>query len=149
MNWKPEGNHTITPSLVVDGGEQALEFYGSAFGAEVVTRLTMGEKLMHAEVRIGDSTFTLSDELPEYGLEAPDGDSASQSLLIWVEDVDAAHARAVEAGATQTSAVSDQFHGDRVGAVRCPFGHRWVMATHTEDLSEAEKQLRMEEVFAG
>jgi PhnB protein len=134
---------------VVDGGQRAIEFYGRAFGAEVVTRLTMGDKLMHAEVRIGDSTFTLSDEFPDYGFVAPASDSVSQSLLIWVEDVDAAHARTVEAGATQTSEVSDQFHGDRVGTVRCPLGHRWVLATHTEDLSEAEMQRRMEEVFDG
>lgn len=149
MHWKPEGNHTITPNLVVDGGQQALDFYARALGADVVTRLTMGDKLMHAEVSIGDSTFTLSDEFPEYGFVAPDGDKVSQSLVVWVEDVDAAHARALEAGATQTSEVSDQFHGDRVGAVRDPFGHRWVLATHTEDMSEEEMQRRMEEAFSG
>lgn len=68
MNWKPEGNHTITPNLVVDGGQDALDFYVRAFGAEVVTRLTMGDKLMHAELSIGDSTFTLSDEFPRLRL---------------------------------------------------------------------------------
>jgi PhnB protein len=146
----PEGYRTITPGLVVDGAVEALDFYQRAFGAEVVRRLEMGGKIMHAELRIGDSLVTVNDEMPEYGLKAPDPDApAPASLLIYTEDADALHARAVKAGATQINPVSDQFHGDRAGSVRDPYGHRWAIATHTEDMSQEEMQRRMEEAMAG
>jgi PhnB protein len=141
----PHGFHTLTPAVVVDGGAAALDFYARAFGAEVTLRLDMGELVAHSEVRIGDSMVYVCDPMPDYGLVAPDGSGAvSASLLIYCEDADAAHARAVQAGATVLSEVSDQFHGDRVGAVRDPFGHRWVIATRTEDMSAAEMQRRMD-----
>ena len=146
----PEGYRALTPGLVVDDGVRALDFYQRAFGAEVVRRLEMGGKIMHAELRIGDSLFSVNDEMPEYGLKAPDRDGpVPASILIYCEDADAVHARAVEAGATQINPVSDQFHGDRAGSVRDPFGHRWAIATHTEDMSEAEMQRRMEEAMSG
>lgn len=148
-DYKPAGYHTLTPNLVVDGGLDALNFYTRAFGAEVDYSLEMGGKLMHADVRIGESVFSVSDEFPEAGFVAPDDDTVSQSLSLWVEDCDAVHARAVEAGAIETSPVSDQFHGDRVGTVRCPFGHRWIIATHTKDMTGAEMQTAMEEAFGG
>jgi PhnB protein len=146
----PEGYRTITPGLVVDKGAEAIDFYARAFGAEVVRRLEMGGKIMHAELRIGDSLVTVNDEMPEYGLKAPDREApVPASLLIYCEDADALHARAVAAGASEINPVSDQFHGDRAGSVRDPYGHRWAIATHTEDMSEAEMQRRMEEAMAG
>jgi PhnB protein len=144
----PEGYHSVTPSLVVDGGVEALDFYERAFGAEVVRRLVLDGKLMHAELRIGDSLVTVSDAFPEYGFKAPDAAAGtSSSLLLYSEDADALYARAVEAGAKEINPVSDQFHGDRAGSLHDPYGHRWSIATHTEDMPEEEMQRRMEEAM--
>jgi PhnB protein len=140
----PAGYHTVTPNLVVDGGLAALEFYERAFGAEIVSRLESGGKLMHGEIRIGDSLISLCDPMPEYGLAAPDRDGpVSSSIGLYVEDADAVHARAVAAGASQINPVADQFHGDRAGSVRDPFGHRWSISTHIEDVSVEEMERRM------
>ena len=142
----PEGYRTATPNLVVDGGLEALGFYERAFGAEVVSRLESGGKLMHGEIRIGDSLITVCDAMPEYGLAAPDREGpVSSSIGLYVEDADAVHARAVAAGAQQINPVSDQFHGDRAGSVRDPFGHRWSISTHIEDVSVEEMERRMAE----
>jgi PhnB protein len=144
----PDGFTSVTPGLVVDGGADALDFYQRAFGAEVGLRLEMGGRIMHSELRIGGAVVTVSDEMPEYGMKAPDPDApVASSLLIYCEDADALHARAVKAGATEINPVADQFHGDRAGSVRCPFGHRWAIATHTEDMSGEEMQRRMEEAM--
>ena len=145
----PDGFRSVTPNLVVDGGLDALDFYARAFGAEFGRKLTAGDKLMYAEMRIGDSLVMVCDAMPEYGLQAPDSDAGVPvSLMIYTEDADALHARAVEAGATSINEVSDQFHGDRAGSVRDPFGHRWAIATHTEDMSGEEMQRRMDEWMA-
>ena len=146
----PEGYRTITPGLVVDNGVEAIDFYERAFGAELVRRLEMGGKIMHAELRIGDSLITVNDEMPDYGFKAPDHEApVPSSLLIYTEDADALHAQAVAAGATEINPVSDQFHGDRAGSVRDPYGHRWAIATHTEDMSAEEMQRRMESAMGG
>jgi PhnB protein len=146
----PEPYRSLTPALVVDGGLDAIDFYRRAFGAEVVRKLEMGGRIMHAELRIGDSLFTVNDPMPDYGFAAP-GPEGNQhsSILIYTEDVDALHARAVEAGAETINPPSDQFHGDRAGSVRDPFGHRWALATHIEDMTEEDMQRRMEEAMAG
>jgi PhnB protein len=145
----PDPYRSLTPSLVVDGGVEAIDFYRRAFGAEVVRKLEMGGKIMHAELRVGDSLFTLNDAMPDFGFVAP-GPEGNQhtSILIYTEDVDALHARAVEAGAETINPPSDQFHGDRAGSVRDPYGHRWALATHIEDMTEEEMQQRMEEAMA-
>jgi PhnB protein len=140
----PEGYRTVTPNLVVDGGLAALDFYARAFGAEIVSRLESGGMLMHGEIRIGDSLITLCDAMPDYGLVAPDRDApVTSSIGLYVEDADAVHAQAVAAGATQINPVSDQFHGDRAGSLRDPFGHRWSISTHIEDVSAEEMERRM------
>jgi PhnB protein len=139
-------NQSLITTLVVDGGNDAITFYERAFGAEVDTRLVAGDKVMFAALRIGDLLVTLCDELP--GLKAPDPDAdASAFVTIYCDDADALHARAIEAGATQLTPVSDQRHGDRAGSLRCPFGHRWAVATRIEDLSEEEMQKRIEEMM--
>lgn len=145
----PEGHSTLAPNIVVQGGQEALGFYERAFGGEVVLRLDMGDKLMHGELQIGDSVLSIADPFPEHGFVAPASDECSQSLSIWVEDADAAHARAVAAGATELSAPADQFHGDRVGTLRCPYGHRWIIASRTREMSQEEMQQAMEEEFGG
>jgi PhnB protein len=148
MNAIPDGYHSLTPHLFVDGGAAALEFYERAFGAEIVRRLVMGDRIMFAEVRVGDSLFTLADEIPEHG-RAPDPEALVSSwITLYTEDVDAVYARAVEAGATAINEPADQFHGDRAGSLRDPFGHRWALATHTEDMSQEEMQRRMEDAFS-
>jgi len=142
----PDGYRSVTPTLVVDGGARALDFYERAFGAVVVSRLEAGGMLVHGEIRIGDSLVTVCDSMPGYGLRAPDREApVPSSLGIYCEDVDALHARAVAAGATEINAVADQFHGDRTGSVRDPFGHRWSIATHIEDVSPEEMERRMAE----
>jgi PhnB protein len=142
----PEGYHSVTPYLIVDGAESAIDFYRRAFGAEEVLRLPMGDKLGHAEIRIGDSVVMLADEFPDMGYLGPKSrGGATSSLMIYVEDMDAVFARAVAEGATAERPPEDQFWGDRMGSLIDPFGHRWSIATHIEDLSEEETMRRMEE----
>jgi PhnB protein len=136
-------NQSLITTLVVDGGNEAIEFYERAFGAQVEGRLAAGDKVLFAALRIGDLLVSLCDELP--GLKAPDGGDASSFVTIYCDDADALHARAIEAGATELSAVSDQLHGDRAGSLRDPFGHRWAVATRIEELSADEMQRRLDE----
>jgi PhnB protein len=145
----PEGFHTVTPVLSVEGGVEALGFYERAFGAEVRLKLVMGGKLMHSELRIGDSLVCVSDPFPEFGSVAPDIDApVPVALMIYTEDVDALYDRAVDAGATAVNRPADTFHGDRAGSLRDPYGHRWMICTHIEDMSEEELQRRTEEAMA-
>ena len=146
----PEGFHTVTPVLAVDGGVEALGFYERAFGAEVRLKLVMGGKLMHSELQLGSSIVCVSDSFPEFGSVAPKGDEpVPVALMIYTEDVDALYDRAIAAGATELNRPADQFHGDRAGSLKDPYGHRWALATHTEDMSEEEMQRRTEEVMGG
>lgn len=142
----PEGFSTPTPNLVVDGGAGAIDFYERALGAEVVTRLELGGLLLHAALRIGDGRVTLCDAMPDYGFVAPAAEAAWSSFVtLYVEDADGAYERAVAAGATPVVPLADHAHGDRAGSVRDPFGHRWAIATHIEDVSEDEMRRRMAE----
>jgi PhnB protein len=143
----PEGHHTATPYLTVDGAAKALEFYKKAFGAEETKRMDMaGGKIMHAEFRIGDSPIMLADEMPQMGNKSPKTLGGTPvSIMLYVPDVDAVFKRAITAGATERMAVMDQFYGDRTGALVDPFGHTWTIATHKEDVSSAEMKRRGEE----
>jgi PhnB protein len=143
----PEGHHTLTPVLTVANGLDALDFYQRAFGAEVRVKLVMGGKLMYSELRMGDSIFSVNDPFEEFGI-APPAESVPLSLLVYTEDVDALYDRAIAAGATELNRPADQFHGDRAGSLKDPFGHRWMLATHIEDMSEEEMQRRTEEAMA-
>ena len=147
----PEGYHTLTPSLTVRNAERAIEFYKQAFGAQVRGGVAKGPdgKVIHAELKIGDSVLMLADEYPEFGSKSPQsiGDSG-MGLHIYVENVDQAFERAVKAGATVEMPVMDQFWGDRYGKLRDPFGHKWSMATHVKDMSEDEMKKGMDEAFA-
>ena len=141
----PEGFHSVTPYLILDRAAEAIRFYERAFGATEVMRLPMGDKIGHAEIRIGDSIVMLSDEWPEFGKLGPKArGGATSSLMIYVEDVDAAYARAIAAGGTEERPPEDQFWGDRMGSLVDPFGHSWSLATHVEDVPEEEMQRRME-----
>jgi PhnB protein len=141
---KPEGYHSVTPYLIMDGATEAIRWYGEALGATEVMRLPMGDKIAHAEIRIGDSMVMISDEWPDMGKLGPKArGGATSALMIYLEDVDAAFARAVAAGGQVEQPVTDQFYGDRSGSFTDPFGHSWTLATHVEDVAEAEMQRRM------
>jgi len=139
----PEGYHRITPYLVVDGAAKAMEFYAKHFGAEEFVRMPgPGGTVMHAEMKIGDSVFMLSDGMDEF--KGPNAFGGSPvSLLLYVENVDDVVTRAVAAGATLLRPVKDQFYGDRSGTLKDPFGHIWTVATHTEDVPPEEMERRM------
>lgn len=150
VNPIPQGYHSITPYLVVDGAADAIRFYEKAFGASEVMRLPMGDKLGHAEIRIGDSIVMLADEFPDMGALGPKSRGGpTGSLLLYTADVDVAYKRAVEAGCTPEEEPEDKFWGDRMGTLSDPFGHRWSIATHKEDLGEEEIRRRMEEFSSG
>lgn len=146
----PEGYHTLTPFLTVRNAVKAIEFYKQAFGAQErgVAKDPTG-KVMHAEVKIGDSIIMLSDEFPEFGSLSPEsGGSPSMGLHIYLENVDQAFDRAVKAGAKVEMPVADQFWGDRYGRLKDPFGHKWSIATHVKDMSSDEMKHAMDEAMA-
>lgn len=144
VNPIPEGYHSVTPYLVIDGAADAIRFYSEAFGATEVLRMPMGDRVAHAEIKIGDSHVMLSDEWPDMNLLGPaKRGGATASLMVYVTDVDAAFKRALGAGATQERPVADQFWGDRMGTLVDPYGHRWTLATHIEDVSAEEMSRRM------
>jgi uncharacterized glyoxalase superfamily protein PhnB len=145
----PEGYHTLTPYMTVRDAAGAIAFYKQAFGA--VERGVMkgpDGKIMHAELRIGDSIVMLADEFPDFGSLSPQSiGGTGMGLHIYVEDVDSAFDRAVGAGATIEMPVSDMFWGDRYGKLLDPFGHKWSIATHTRDMSTEEIEEAQEEVM--
>jgi PhnB protein len=146
----PNGYHTLTPYLTVRGAAEAIEFYKKAFGAEVHGQMPAPDgRVMHAELQIGDSRIMLADEFPDMGSRAPAtlGGTAG-GVHVYVQDVDAAWARAVAAGATVVMPLADMFWGDRYGKLRDPYGHEWSLASHTEDLTEAEMGQRAAAAFA-
>jgi PhnB protein len=140
----PEGYHSVTPYLILSGARDAIAFYQKALGAEeVMCMADPGGKVHHAEIRIGDSRIMLADEHPEIQALSPKTIGGSPvSIHLYVEDVDAAVDRAVEAGAKLIRPVADQFYGDRVGGIEDPFGYRWFIATHKEDLTTDEIRQR-------
>ena len=141
----PEGYHTVTPYLIVDGGAAAIDYYKKAFGAEELVRMPgPGGKVMHAEIQIGDSRIMLADEFPQMDARGPRSSGGTPvSILLYVADCDAVFNRAVGAGATVKRPIKDQFYGDRSGTLEDPFGHCWSIATHKEDLTPEEIERRM------
>lgn len=143
----PAGYHSVTPYLTVPSAADAIAFYVKAFGAVEKLRLTMpGGGIAHAEISIGDSALMMGDENPEWGNKSPQTLGGTPSgYCVYVPDVDAAFATALAAGATEVMPVADQFYGDRSGTVLDPFGHKWTLATHLKDMTEAEMQAAMDE----
>jgi PhnB protein len=146
VNPIPEGMHTVTPHLVCAGAGAAIDFYKKAFGAAETARIPgPGGKLIHASIRIGDSTVMLVDEMPEWGSLGPKALKGTPVVIhLYVDDVDAFTARAIAAGAKVTMPVADMFWGDRYGQLEDPFGHRWSVATHVRDVSPADMQQAMQ-----
>ena len=140
----PEGYNSVTPYLVVDDAAKAIEFYKQAFGAEEKFRMPMGDRIGHAEIKIGDSFVMLADEFPDMDHLGPKSRGGTTvSLLLYVNDVDSAFKTAVDAGAKELRPLENQFWGDRMGSLTDPFGHQWSLATHVEDVSEEEMESRM------
>ena len=139
---QPKGFHTVTPYLVVEGAARLIDFLEEAFDAELVERMPApGDRVGHAEVRIGDSVVMLADA---HGEHKP----MQMMLYVYVDDVDVTYQRALTAGASALQPVADQFYGDRSGGVRDPLGNVWWIATHIEDVAPNELQRRARERMA-
>ncbi len=145
----PEGYHTVTPYLTIRDAAAALDFYKRAFGADEMFRVADPQgKVGHAEIRIGDSAIMMSDEFPDMGAQSPDALGGSPVMIhLYVENVDALVERAVQAGAKLERPVADQFYGDRGGLVVDPFGHKWWIATHVEEVPPDELKKRAAAMF--
>ncbi len=147
----PKGYHMVTPHLIVRGANDAINFYKLAFSAKEKSRMPMPDgRLMHAEIQIGDSRVMLADEMPEMGSKSPQAlGGAGASLMLYTKNVDALFEQAVKAGAKVVMPVADMFWGDRYGQVEDPFGHRWALATHIEDMSPKEMAKRAASAMSG
>jgi PhnB protein len=141
----PDGYHTVTPYLIVKGAAEAIDFYKKAFGATEIMRFPMPDgRLGHAEIKIGDSFVMLADEFPQMLAVSPATLGGTPiGLCLYVPNVDELFNQAVAAGAKVERPVTNQFYGDRAGTVLDPFGHKWTITTHVEDVSMEEMQKRM------
>jgi PhnB protein len=141
----PDGYHSVTPYLIVSGAAKALEFYKKAFSAKERMRMAGPDgKIGHAEIQIGDSVIMLADEFPQMGAKSPQSIGGTPvGICLYVENVDALFKQALAAGAREERPVMDQFYGDRSGTLIDPFGHKWTIATHKEDVPPHELQKRM------
>jgi len=146
----PEGYTSATAYLAVDDAAGAIDYYKKAFGAKERVRMDApGGKIGHAELEIGDSLVMLSDSFPQATTQPPkELGGTSVGIFMYVEDVDAVVKQAVDAGATETMEVADQFWGDRMGSVLDPFGHLWSLATHVEDVPPEEMEERAKAAMA-
>jgi len=146
----PDGLHTITPHLVINGASQAIEFYKKAFGAVELVRMPWPDRhaIMHAQLQIGDSRLFLVDESPEMGSRGPaTGGGSPVTIHLYLEDVDSTFKAALAAGAREIMPPTDMFWGDRYGKLVDPFGHEWSLATHKEDLTPEEMAERAKSAF--
>jgi PhnB protein len=140
----PDGYPRVTPYLHVDGANAAIEFYSKVFGATERMRMPApGGKIGHAELQIGNSVIMLADEFPDMNVRGPKAIGGTPvTVMVYVEDVDQAFDRAIKGGAKEIRPVMDQFYGDRSGEFEDPFGHRWNVATHVEDVPPDEMAKR-------
>jgi PhnB protein len=147
----PEGYPRVSPYLVVDGAQKAIEFYTTVLGFTERMRMPGPDgRIGHAEMQLGDSVVMLADEFPDVGAKAPSAYGGTPvSLSVYVEDVDATFERAAEAGATVVRPLENQFYGDRSATFDDPFGHRWTIQTHIEDVSPEEMGRRAAEMGQG
>ena len=146
----PEGYPRVTPYLIVDGAASAIDFYASVLGASERMRLAAPDgRIGHAELELGASVIMLADENEPMGIRGPARIGGTPvTLHVYVEDCDAAFERALAAGAKELRAVEDQFYGDRSGQFEDPFGHRWNVSTHVEDVPPEEMEKRAQEAMA-
>ena len=147
----PDEYPRVTPYLIVDGADAAIQFYTDVFGAKERGRMPApGDKIGHAELQLGDSVIMLADEAPEMGQRSPTSVGGTPvTINVYLEDVDDAFDRAIRAGAKSLRPVENQFYGDRAGQFEDPFGHRWSVATHVEDVPPDEMERRAAEMMSG
>jgi PhnB protein len=147
----PSDYPRVTPYLAVDGADAAIRFYATVFDAKERMRIPAPEgRIGHAELQLGDSVIMLSDEYPDMGVRGPKSLGGSPvTISVYVQDVDQTFDRAIKAGATSVRPVADQFYGDRSGQFDDPFGHRWNVATHIEDVSPDEMARRAAKMMGG
>jgi len=145
----PEGYPRVTPYLIVDGASDAIDFYCSMLGANERMRMPApGGRIGHAELELGDSLIMLADESPDMGAVGPRGVGGTPvTMMVYVEDVDDTFDRACKAGAKSVRPVEDRFYGDRSGQLEDPFGHRWDISTHVEDVAPEEMSKRAAEMM--
>jgi PhnB protein len=147
----PDGYQVIMPYLSVDGAADAIEFYKDNFGA--VERMRMAHpdgRVGHAELQFGDCVVMLSDEFPDMGVLGPKSlGGTSVTINLYVDDSDRIFDRAITAGATVVEPVENRFYGDRAGQLLDPWGHRWNISTHVEDVDPEEMQRRAAEEMSG
>jgi PhnB protein len=145
----PKGYHSITPYLIVNHAAKAIDFYKKVFGAKEVMRMEhKNGKVGHAELKIGDAKIMLADEYPEMGVHSPRAYGGSAvSIHLYVKDVDTTVAKAISAGAKLARPVENMFYGDRSGMIEDPYGHKWYVSTHVEDVSPATIRKRAEALF--
>jgi PhnB protein len=144
----PDGYPQVTPYLIVDDANAAIEFYNTVLGTTERVRMgAPGDKIGHAELQLGDSLIMLADEFPEMGALSPKTVGGTPvTISVYVDDVDAAYERALQAGAKSVRPLENQFYGDRTGQFEDPFGHRWSVSTHVEDVPPDEMQRRAAEM---
>ncbi len=149
-NAIPQGYHTVTPYLVCKGAAKAIDWYKKVLNAQETMRMPgPNGQVMHAELRIGDSVVMLADEFPEMGARSPQSLGGTPiGMMVYVEHCDSVFGRAVEAGAKVERPLQDQFYGDRSGTIVDPFGHKWTIGTHIEDLTPEEMERRSKEFMA-
>jgi PhnB protein len=147
----PDGYPRVIPYLTVDGAAAAIEFYVNVFGGTETVRMPGPDgKIGHAEVKLGDSMIMLADSSPDMGSQSPVSLGGTPvTVMVYVDDVDAAFERAIAAGATTERKVEDQFYGDRAGQFADPFGHKWFVATHVEDVAPEEMAKRAAAAMGG
>jgi PhnB protein len=147
----PDGYPQVIPYLIVDGGEAAIGFYSKVLGAtERMHMPSPGGRIGHAELELGDSVIMLADEHPDMGILGPRSVGGTPVMIsVYVEDVDSVFERALAEGAKSVRPVDNQFYGDRTGQFEDPFGHRWSVATHVEDVPPGEMEKRAAEAMAG
>ena len=151
VNPIPDEYPRVMPYLIVDGAAAAIDFYTSVLGATERMRMPGPDgRIGHAELEIGESVIMLADENPDMGIRGPKSIGGTPvTLHVYVEDSDAAFERAVNAGASSLRPIENQFYGDRSGQFEDPFGHRWNVATHVEDVPADEMEKRAAAAMAG
>jgi PhnB protein len=147
----PDGYPQLMPYLIIEGATAAIDFYGKVLGTTERLRMPGPDgRIGHAELQLGDAVIMLADEFPDMGATSPKTLGGSPvTLTVYVEDVDSVFERAIEAGATSLRPVENQFYGDRTGQFEDPFGHRWSVGTHVEDVPPDEMAKRAAEMMGG